>query len=193
MRERGAKTMRFSENRRIAFVVLAVCVLVSVFGFGGAGLSGQRSKALKVYDRGAEASTSTRHSVDAYLDSAAANAALMASEAGLHLESSPIVDSVAQLAGTLAGETDLDARSAALVSLKTDADKLYDAMYRAWKDQPEFTDFKVAYDDFWQDVNMIKFDSYPKLAAKYNDLTKGFPGGVVSGLLGQGSLNTFEN
>ena len=81
--------MRFSENRTIAWVVLAACVLVSVFGLGGMGLSRERNKVLTVYDRGADTSLSTRHSVDAYLDSAAENAKLMASEAALHMDASP--------------------------------------------------------------------------------------------------------
>ncbi len=40
--------MRFSENRTIAWVVLAACVLVSVFGLGGMGLAKERGKVLKL-------------------------------------------------------------------------------------------------------------------------------------------------
>ena len=68
--------MRFSENRKVACVVLALSVLVSIFGLGGMGLARERSKVLEVYDRGTDANQTTRHSVDAYLDSAAENAAL---------------------------------------------------------------------------------------------------------------------
>ena len=57
--------MRFSENRTIAFVVLAVCVLGSIFGLGGMGLARERSAVMTVYDRGADTSLSTRHSMDA--------------------------------------------------------------------------------------------------------------------------------
>ena len=38
---------------------------------------------------------------------------------------------------------------------------------------------------------MIKYDDYSKLAAKYNDLVSGFPGGIVAKVTGQGALNTF--
>ena len=182
--------MRFSENRTVAFVVLAVCVLISVFGFGGMGLARERGKVLTVYDRGADTSLATRHSVDAYLDSAAENAALMASEAGLHMESSQAIETVAQLAEKVASEADTNARYEAFSSLKTAVDKLYDAMYKAVQG-PDFTNFKVAYDNFWEQANMIKYDDYSKLAAKYNDLVSGFPGGIVSKLTGQGALNTF--
>ncbi len=182
--------MRFSENRKVAFAVLAVCVLVSVIGFGGLGLARERGKVLKVYDRGTDASLSTRHSVDAYLDSAAENAQLMASEAGLHLKDSPAIDTVADLAERLASEADTNARFDAYSALKTAVDKLYDGMYEAVKGS-DFTNFKVAYDNFWENVNMIKYDDYSKLAAKYDDLISGFPGGVVASITGQGALNTF--
>ena len=182
--------MRLSENRTIALVVLAVCVLGSVFGFGGMGLSRERNKVLTVYDRGADTSLSTRHSVDAYLESAAENARLMASEAGLHMDASPAIDAVDQLAQTVANEADTNARYEAFSELKVAADKLYDAMYEAAKGDA-FTNFKVAYDNFWESVNMIKYDDYTKLAAKYDDLIAGFPAGVVAKLTGQGALNTF--
>ena len=182
--------MRFSENRKLAFVVLAVCVLVSVVGFGGMGLARERAKVLTVYDRGADTSLSTRHSVDAYLDSAAENAALMASEAGLHMAASSAIDTVAELAEKVASEGDTNARYEAFSALKTAVDKLYDAMYNAVKGS-DFTNFKVAYDNFWENVNMIKYDDYSKLAAGYNDLVSGFPGSVVSKITGQGALNTF--
>lgn len=182
--------MRFSENRRVAFAVLAVCVLVSVFGLGGMGLARERSRVLTVYDRGEDTSLSTRHSVDAYLDSAAQNAALMASEASLHMQSSPSIDAVSALAEKLANEADTNARYEAFSELKTAVDKLYDGMYAA-AEGPDFTNFKVAYDNFWENVNMIKYDGYSRLAADYNDLIGGFPGGIVARLTGQGPLNTF--
>lgn len=182
--------MRFTENRKLAFVVLAVCVLVSVFGLGGMGLARERNKVLTVYDRGEDTSLSTRHSVDAYLDSAAENAALMASEAGLHMDPSSAIDTVAELSQQVASEADTNARFAAWTSLKSAVDKLYDEMYRQVQGA-DFTNFKVAYDNFWEQANMIKYDAYPKLAANYNDLISGFPGGLVSKLTGTGALNTF--
>ena len=182
--------MRFSENRKVAFAVLAVCVLVSVFGFGGIGLSRERGKVLTVYDRGADTSLSTRHSVDAYLDSAAENASLMASEAELRIGASTVGDNVAQLAETVAKEADTNKRYEAYDALKSAVEKLYNAVSGKVTGS-DFTNFKVAYDDFNQDCNMIKYDDYGKLAAGYNSLISGFPGGVVAGITGQGSLNTF--
>ena len=182
--------MRFSENRTIAFIVLAACVLVSVFGLGGMGLSRERNKVLAVYDRGTDASLSTRHSMDAYLDSAAESAQLMVSEAQLHMDASATIDNVESLAQTVATSADTNERYEAYSSLKTAVDKLYNAMYEAAKGDA-FTNFKVAYDDFWGFDDMIRHDDYSKLAAGYNGLISGFPGGLVAGITGQGKLNTF--
>ena len=184
--------MQFTENRRIAFVVLAVCVLASVFGLGGMGLARERGKVLAVYDRGADTTLSTRHSVDAYLDSAAESARLMASEGQLRLKDSQVqlADTVEELAGRMDAAGDTDERYEAYSSLKTAVDKLYNAMYEAAKGS-DFTNFKVAYDDFWENENKIKHDDYTKLAAGYNGLISGFPGGIVAKLMGQGGLNTF--
>ena len=182
--------MRFSENRTIAFIVLAACVLGSVFGLGGAGLARERNKVLAVYDRGTDASMSTRHSMDAYLDSAAENAQLMVSEAQLHMDASQVIDNVENLAETVAKSDDTNERYEAYDSLKTAVEKLYNAVSGKVSGSG-FTNFKVAYDDFIQDCNMIKYDDYGKLAASYNDLISGFPGGIVAGITGQGTLNTF--
>lgn len=182
--------MRFTENRTIAWIVLAACALVSVFGLGGMGLARERGKVLTVYDRGADTTLSTRHSMDAYLDAAAESAQLMVSEAELHMDASAVIDNVADLAQTVATAADTDARYEAYSALKTAVDKLYNAMYEAAKGS-DFTNFKVAYDDFWGYDDLIRHDEYGKLAADYNGLISGFPGGVVAGITGQGALNTF--
>ena len=182
--------MRFSENRAIAVIVLVACVLGSVFGLGGMGLARERGSVLKVYDRGADTTLSTRHSVDAYLDAAAENARLMVYEAQLHMDASPVIDAVAELADQMDAAADTNECYDAFDALKTAADKLYNAMSGAAKGS-DFTNFKAAYDDFRENVNMIKYDDYSKLAAGYNDLISGFPGGVVAKIMRQDALNTF--
>ena len=181
--------MRISENRKLACIVLVVCILLSVFGFGGLALSRERSKVLKVFDEGADTSLSTRHSMDAYLDAAAASAQLMVSEAERFLGTSPLIDSVSEDAKTVAEATNLDARNDGYTALKTDVDKLYNGVYDVAKD--DFTNFKMAYDDFWGSDDFIRHDEYHALARDYNKLCGGFPASLVALVTGQGSLNTF--
>lgn len=183
--------MGFTENRKVAFAVLAVCVLISVIGFGGMGLARERGRVLTVYDRGTDASMSTRHSMDAYLDHSAEAAQLMVSEAGLHIDNAQVMDNVSSLAEQVAKETDVAARYAAYTDLKTAVDKLYDAVYKAVQGDG-FKNFKVAYDDFRGYDDMIRHDDYHKLAADYNALASGFPGGIVGSITGQGKLHPFE-
>ena len=183
--------MRFSENRKIAFAVLAVCVLVSVFGLGGMGLARERGKVLNVYDRGTDASLATRHSMDAYLDAAGESAGIMANEAEARMGESDLANSALENAALVGKDSaDLDARFNAYTDLKSQVEKLYNTMYSAVSTD-EFRDFKLAYDDFWGYDDMIGRDEYHKLAKGYNALISGFPGGVVATLTRQGNLNTF--
>ena len=181
--------MRFSENRKVAFAVLALCVLVSLFGFGGMGLARERGKVLTVFDRGTDTGLSVRHSMDAYLDSSAEEAQLMVSEAELHIGESQLTQSVSSLAAQVA-DSDLDTRFQAWTDLKGAVDKLSNAMQKGTTEE-EYTNFKIAYRDFWANEDLIKHDDYHKLAAEYNRLIGSFPGGVVAGVVGQGALNTF--
>ena len=76
--------MRFNENRPLAWAVLAACVLGSVFGLGGNSLARERDRVEDYFYDGAETASTTRSSMDAYLDRAAECAQAMASEVQPH-------------------------------------------------------------------------------------------------------------
>lgn len=183
--------MRLVENRKLAWVVLAVCVVVSIFLLGGAALSRERGQVLKVFNEGANPSAPTRQSMDACLDNASEQAKIMISEAELHLGESEL--SRAMRANTEILDSDLsslDSRYAAYTALKDQVERLYNQLYGA-VDQATFKNFKMAYDDFWGQDDMMGRDPYHKLAKGYNELISGFPGGLVATLTRQGALNTF--
>lgn len=183
--------LRFEENRRIACAVLAVCVLLGVFAFGGGALSRERSRAIKVFNEGTDSTLVSRHSMDAYLDSAADAARIMASEAELLLGGTPETGRIAEEADTLVDDSaGLDARYQAYAALKGDVEHLYSGAYGAASAEA-FKNFKLAYDDFWGYDDLIARDEYHGLARSYNELISGFPGGVVAAVTGQGALNTF--
>ena len=188
----GTLAMRFSENHKIAVVVLVVCILVSVVGFGGIGLARERGKVLAVFEEGVEKGLSTRYSVDAYLGSARDSARLMASEAQLLKVSDPLVQNVSGPAEQIADASlSLDARYSAYESLKSAVEALYNAAMDASKQAGSFENFKFAYDDFWGYDDMIDGDEYHQMARDYNKLASGFPAGLVASITGQGKLNTF--
>lgn len=183
--------MRFSENRTIAFIVLAVCVVVSLFGLGGMGLARERGKVLTVFDAGTDASMDIRHSMDAYLDSASERALVMAGEYEIYLGESQLTKDVTSEAEALADDASgVDARYAAYGKLKGHVEQMYNKLYGE-VDSSQFRNFKLAYDDFKGFTDMIERDDYHKLAKAYNSTISGFPGGLVAGVMGQGALNTF--
>ena len=183
--------MRLDENRKIACVVLVVCVLLSVFAFGGAALGRERGKVMRVFNDGTDTSLATRHSMDAYLDAAAESAGIMANEYEARVGASELTAAALENAALIGDDSaDLDARFKAYTDLKAQVEKLYNNMYSAVSTE-DFRNFKLAYDDFWGYDDMIGRDEYHKLAKSYNGLISGFPGGVVATLTGQGNLNTF--
>lgn len=185
--------MRFDENRKLACVVLAVCVLLSVFALGGGALGREHRKVMKVFNDGADTSLATRHSMDAYLDGAGESASIMVNESEARMGSSDLVDSALQNAALIGNDAaSLDERYSAYTELKSQVEKLYNGMYSAVSSE-DFRNFKLAYDDFWGYDDMLGRDAYHKLAKAYNSLISGFPGGMVANLTGQGSLNTFDS
>lgn len=183
--------MRIVENRKLAWAVLAACVVVSVFLLGGAALSRERGKVLKVFKEGTDSTAGVRYSMDAYLDTAGDRARVMAGEAERHLGASELTESVkANAAIVMDDKAGLDRRSSAYTTLKDDVETLYDKLSAA-VDSDTFKAFKLAYDDFWGKDDMMKRDEYHTQARGYNDLISGFPGGAVATITGQGSLNPF--
>lgn len=184
-------SLNFTENRRIAWIVLAVSVLVSVFLLGGGALGRERRSVMKVFNDGTNPSSEIRYSMDAYLDDAAEAASIMANEAELHMGESDLVNQTLSNAALIGEDTaDLDARYRAYTDLKSQAEKLYNNMYGAVTGDA-LKNFKLAYDNFWGCDDMLGRDGYHKLAKNYNSLISGFPGGIVATLTRQGSLNTF--
>ena len=172
-------------------MVLVVCILLSIVAFGGGALARERKKVLKVFNDGADTSLSTRHSMDAYLDSAADCALIMASEVEINQGESQLTKDMNEAATDLKNDKlDLDTRYQRFESLKTNAEKAYSSLYSKVSES-EFRDFKLAYDDFKGYVDMAERDEYHKLAKSYNNLISGFPGGLVATITGQGELSTF--
>lgn len=182
--------MRFSENRKIAWCVLFICIFVSIFAMGGMCLVKERNRVLELFDAGADTSLSIRHSVDAYLDAARDSVQIMVSEAEKHSLNSSLTEQANTLAVSVGNGEDIGEQYQAYSDLKTKVDQLYNAMYDAVTDD-EFVNFKIAYDDFWGYEDMIARDEYHKAARGYNKMTNVFPGNIVSAVFGLEELNTF--
>ena len=182
--------MRFTENRKIAWCVLVISILVSVFVFGGMGMARERDEAVRLFDTGSDTSLSIRHSMDAYLDASADAAEIMASEAERYSIDSVLTEEIRTLAAQICDGMDLSERYGAYTALKTKVDQLYNVMFDA-ADKDGLVSFKIAYDDFWGYEDMINRDDYHKAARDFNKLANGFPGKLIALITGQDELNTF--
>ena len=183
--------MRLSENRKLAWAVLAACALGSVVGLGGGYLVREQSAVLKVFYEGTESGT-TRESMDAYLDRAADCAQVMASEAQLHFggDNAPAAAMLHALADF--GDDDgLDARYTAYTTLQSLSDQLYNQFYADGVADADRVNFKRAYDDFWGADKFIRRDAYRELARDFNDSLDGFPASAVADLMGVDEINSF--
>ena len=183
--------MRFNENRPLAWAVLAACALGSVFGLGGNSLARERDRVEDYFYDGAETASTTRSSMDAYLDRAAECVLEMASEAQLHLgadnaNAQKMLDALERFSGD-----DLDARYAAYQTLQGLSDQLYNEMYAANLSDSDRRSFKQAYDDFWGSDKYVRIDPYRSMAAEFNDSLDGFPASLAAGLWGVDELSSF--
>lgn len=185
--------MRFTENRPLAWAVLAACALGSIVGLGGAGMARERDRALDVFYKGSDTAvtSTTRHSMDAYLDRAADSAQIMASEALLHLGENADARQMQSAVAFLGSDDTMDERYAAYQQVKALSDKLYNAVYASDLSEADRVNFKAAYDDFWGCDKYILKDPYRELAADFNSSMQGFPADAVCSLVGIDELTTF--
>lgn len=192
MRKAGEFGLHLSENRVLAWVVLAVCAIGSVIGLGGASLVREQRALMDVFYSGVESQETSRHSMDAYLDRAAECVQVMASEAQLYLGDNCV--SANDMLKTLAdfGDDDsLDARYSAYTHLQRDSDALYNAMYAADLSDADRVNFKRAYDDFWGCDKYIRKDAYREMASSFNRSLNEFPANLVSKIMGVEEMNSF--
>ena len=183
--------MRLSENRVLAWIVLGVVAVGSVFGLGGGHLARERGQVMEMFYEGAETGTA-RESMDAYLDRAAECARTMSSEAKLHLGADDATAAKMDEAMANFGDDDsLDKRYAAYTALQGLSDELYNRFFDGSVSDADRVNFKRAYDDFWGADKFVQRDAYRALARDYNDSLEGFPADIVSGLWGLEALNTF--
>lgn len=153
----------------------------------------ERDRALDVFYKGSDSAavSTTRHSMDAYLDRAADSAQLMASEVQLQLGESADAQQMLEAVAGLSGDGSTDERYAAYQQVKALSDKLYNAVYASDLSEADRVSFKAAYDDFWGCDKYILKDPYRQIAADFNGDIDGFPANAVCKLIGVDELTTF--
>lgn len=184
--------MKILNNRRIAWAVLAICVIVSIVGLGGGSLAAQRREVVRVFDAGVDDSFAVRFSMDAYLENCAEYARTMAEEYRLHVDSeSAAPANVLELASMIGDGDDLDNRHSAYKALCDEIEGLYTDFHAAKLPEADGALFGDAYANFQGEVSKIEYDEYHVLAEKFNRQREAFPAGAVCALLGVEPLNPF--
>ena len=184
--------MKFLNNRKIAWLVLAVTIAASIAGFGGASLASQRSSAVRVFNDGIDTSFAVRFSMDAYLDNCAEYARTMAEEYRLHVDTgSAFAKGISELAGRVESGDDIADRRKAYQTLCSEIETLYTDFHAAVVAEEDQGIFKNAYANFQGEVNKIKYDAYHSLASEYNAAASGFPASALGALFGLEPLDTF--
>jgi len=164
--------MRFSENRVIAWIVLAVCVLGSIFGLGGAAVAREQARIEKVFYTGAD-DRDISHCMDAYLKRAGECAGIMANEAALLAGSNADTEALLAAVAFIGSDDSMQDRAAAFREMCSLSDRLYNAVYAANLSENQRRNFKLAYDDFWGTARFIEKDPYHELARDYNNKLTG--------------------
>lgn len=183
--------MRLSENRKLATIVLIVCVLGSIVLLGGGGLRNDRHDICQVFTEGTDTSLSVRHSMEAYLQRCAQSAQDLAEQAEKLSADAALIGDVRSAAEVVSdGSADLDARYDAYEQLGTAAESLYTLLERD-HDESALLDARLAYDDLKGAQNLIKNDQYPAMARDFNHSLEQFPANLIAGLFGVEPLNTF--
>lgn len=181
--------MRFSENRRLAWIVLLACVLGSIVLLGTGGLSSERKALVKAFTNGTDSSSSTRYSMDAYLDKCAESAALLAESAKLYLTDDATINAALEQAAALSASDGPDGRYEIYQQLVASVNSLYTQLKNAGKE--EETDVLLSYGDFKGACDRLERDDYHELAQAFNEDLSSFPANLLGGLFGVKKLDTY--
>ena len=174
--------MKFSENRRIAWLVLVVCVVVTVVGFGGGGIRNECAGAKAAfYDGGGDA----YFSLDSYINRRAEYAGKLAALAQANGLDSALVRALDDAASRSRDAQDVNEKLLANRDMADAADKLY-ALIAADKSVSETDkrDAKLLYADLTDAAGKMKNDAYFREAERYNAVLEGFPASLLSKLFG---------
>lgn len=184
--------MNFLQNRKIAWVVLAMSVLTSVVGMGGGSLAAQRSEAVRIFNDGIDDSFAVRFSMDAYLENCAEYARTMAEEYRLRASgNNDVAAEILDLALIIGDGEDFDNRYSAYKLLCAKVESLYTDFFAEDVSKSDAELFSKAYSNFQGEVSKLAYDEYHVLAQKFNRERDGFPANAIAALLRIEPLNPF--
>lgn len=174
--------MKIAENRPIAWIVLAVCVVVSVVVFGGCGIRSECTGAKNAFYAGGG---DAYFSLDSYIDRRVEYAGKLAALAQANRLDAELVEKL-EAASVLARDTDdINEKLLANRDMSDAADKLYALIAAdASVSDADKRDAKLLYADLTDAAGKMKNDAYFAEAERYNALLEGFPASLLSRMFG---------
>lgn len=183
---------KINENRPLAFIVLAVVVLLSIVLSGGGGLRSERSGAMNSFRFGVN-----NDGLCIYNDlKARADCAYNLVDLCARYDAIPqeIAQKAEQAADDLcaAGEDDVDALNLANNSLTRAVEALYTEIENASFTETDATFALSQYKEFTSRALTIARDGYNSQAEEFNRILEGFPASLVAKLSGVNKLSLFR-
>ncbi|MDL2206282.1 LemA family protein [Eubacteriales bacterium OttesenSCG-928-N13] len=182
--------MRFSENRLIAWIVLAVVVLLSISLYGGGAMKEMRFSVQQIFTDGAQ---KDGLSINRDLDARADKAAILVSIAGKYLPSdSAALADVKEAADLLTNSAELSDRNDANTKLTRAVETLYTELEQQNLSETDKTNINAAYREIKSRADTISRDTYNAVAREFNQSISRFPANIISGFTGVDELPLFE-
>ena len=180
--------MRISENRPIAWGVLALAVLLSISLSGGKAMRDMRSEAERLF-YGTNGGGSINHD----LDTRAEESYKLASIASKYIsEDDPALVKVKDLSTKLSEAKSVNDRYAANKDLGSAVEDLYSKVEMANLSEGDKDNTFRAYKDVQGKADSIGRDPYNEEARKFNESISKFPANVIAGFTGVSELPPFK-
>ena len=199
--------MKFKENRKLAFIILAVVVIFSITVQGSVAMLNRRGDTEVLFMEGDMRELMRRCADQAELlgqmggmylndasldDYASANTANQLRSGGY----TALPGELETLSAQLVNAADPNESLIALTKLHDAVEKTYTGLDMLDIPEAEFRNIKLAYYDFTGAVDIVSRDgdnkdSYTAKAQKFNKEISAFPASLISGVLGVNDLYTY--
>ena len=178
--------MRFSENRPVAWCVLAAAVILALIFGGGGALMDSRTALENQFSAPSE-------SIAAELNEMRSNAAVLVSIANKYdTASEKHIGALNDAIAALDSAADPAAKYQASLTLDLAVENVYSNLSGLKLGDVDAQDIRYAYKNFTSAQLRISHDSYNTLAAEFNQKLSRFPAGLLGGLRGVKPLGLFQ-
>lgn len=174
--------MPIKENRKLALAVLAVCVLISVFAFGGIALGREHGKVETVYTTGA---LNDGLSVKTFLTERGTEALKLAAIGAVYLgEDDADVKALQEAAEQINEATGIAERLAFSRNIENAQSMVYEKLQKAGLSDEDAREVRVYDRNITSAGQKMANDVFFENAASFNKTLRGFPANLISGLTG---------